>query len=92
VGADTPTGVGEERERGGRRAGRHQLLADPVSEYQQVSKYTLQKGSGDIASGAKRNSHEVPYGLSLQLDSVAQRMPLLGKVPGRAGASCPAVL
>lgn len=71
----------EERGRG--QEGRHQLLVDPVSKYQQISKYILLKGSGDIASGAKRNSHEVPHGPSLQLDIVAQRMPLLGKVPGR---------
>lgn len=50
-----------------------------------------QKGSGDIASRAKRKSHGAPYGLSLQLDIVSQRMPLLGKVPGRGWARCPAV-
>lgn len=84
ISVDTATAIGAEgeMERGGRQASTSCWLTRSMSASRSLNTMP-QKSSGDIASGAKRNSNGAPYVLCLQLDIVAQRMPLLGKVPGR---------
>lgn len=83
-------GVKGERERGGRQTGTNCWLTGSMSANRSLNTIP-QNGSGDIASRAKRNSYGSPYGLILQLDIVTQKLPLLGKVPGKGRASFPVV-